>query len=171
MMTAKIVILGDTHIRSFKELPSEIIVELKDSDWIIHVGDFVSLDVLEGLMKLKGVRFKGVYGNADPKSIHDKLHSKEVFEISGKKIGITHPATGGPIEVIKSKTLEIFKDEKVDIIVYGHTHEPEIIYEGKILLINPGKGYLETEYFGPSTTIVILTLNQETNYKIKEIII
>ncbi|MFW9878839.1 MAG: metallophosphoesterase family protein [Candidatus Thorarchaeota archaeon] len=169
-MAIKITILGDTHIRTFKELPREIIKELEESDWIIHVGDFISLDVLEGLMKLKGDRFKGVYGNADPKSIHNKIQPTEIFEISGKKIGITHPATGGPIEIIKSKVLDIFKNENLDIIIYGHTHEPEIMYQENILIINPGKGYLETEYFGPSTTIVILTLNQEINYKIKEII-
>ncbi|MFX0083379.1 MAG: metallophosphoesterase family protein [Candidatus Hodarchaeota archaeon] len=168
-MTVKIAILGDTHIRSFKDLPRDMMEEIEDSDWIIHVGDYVSLDVLDGLIQLKGDNFKGVYGNADPKYILDKVPSKEIFEISGKKIGITHPASGGPTELIKSKVLDLFKDDNVDIVAYGHTHEPEIIYNEKILLINPGKGYLETEYFGPSTTIAILTLNQEINYKIKEI--
>ncbi|MFW9939851.1 MAG: metallophosphoesterase family protein [Candidatus Thorarchaeota archaeon] len=168
-MTVKIVILGDTHIRDFKDLPREMLKEIEDSDWVIHVGDYVSLDVLNGLRDLKGDNFKGVYGNADPKYIIDNVPSREILEISGKLIGITHPATGGPIEIIKSKVLDIFKDRKVDIIVYGHTHEPEIIYEGKILLINPGKGYLEKEYFGTSTTIVILTLNQKIECKIKEI--
>jgi putative phosphoesterase len=168
-MTVKIVILGDTHIRDFKDLPRDILKEIKDSDWVIHVGDYVSLDVLNGLRNLKGDNFKGVYGNADPKYIIDKVPSKEILEISGKIIGITHPATGGPIEIIKPKVLDLFKNEKVDIIVYGHTHDPEIIYKDKILLINPGKGYLEKEYFGPSTTIVILTLDQEIRYKIKQI--
>ncbi|MFX1345309.1 MAG: YfcE family phosphodiesterase [Promethearchaeota archaeon] len=168
-MTVKIVILGDTHLRDFKDFPRDMLKEIEDSDWVIHVGDYISLDVLNGLRNLKGENFKGVYGNADPKYIIDNVPSIEILEISGKLIGITHPATGGPIEIIKSEVLDIFKDKKVDIIVYGHTHEPEIIYEGKILLINPGKGYLEKEYFGPSTTIVILTLNQEIKCKIKEI--
>jgi putative phosphoesterase len=168
-MTVKVVILGDTHIWNFEDLPRDTIKEIEDSDWVIHVGDYVSLDVLEGLRKLKGDHFKGVYGNADPTYIIDQVPSKEILEISGKIIGITHPATGGPIEIIKPKVLDLFKNETVDIIVYGHTHEPEIIYEDKILLINPGKGYLEKEYFGPSTTIVILTLNQEIRYEIKEI--
>lgn len=169
-MTVTIAILGDTHIRNLKELPKDIMKEIEDSEWVIHVGDYNSIDVLDGLIKLKGDRFKGVYGNADPQSIRNRVKSKEIIEIFGKKIGITHPASGGSIEIIKSKVINLFKNENVDIIVYGHTHEPEIKYEEKILLINPGKGYLETDYFGPSTTIVILTLNQEINYKIKEIV-
>jgi len=163
------VILGDTHIWNFEDLPRDIFKEIEDSDWAIHVGDYVSIDVLDGLRKLKGDRFKGVYGNADPKYVIDIVPSREIFEISGKKIGITHPASGGPIENIKSKVLDIFKDKKVDIIAYGHSHEPEITYEGEILLINPGKGYLETQYFGPSTTIAILILNGDISYQIKEI--
>jgi putative phosphoesterase len=169
-MTVKVAILGDTHIRRFKDLPRDMMEEIEDSDWVIHVGDYVALDVLDGLIRLKGDSFKGVYGNADPKYIIDKVPSSEIFKISGKKIGITHPASGGSIEIIKSKVMNLFKNKDVDIIVYGHTHEPEIKYEEKILLINPGKGYLETEYFGTSTTIVILILNQKINYKIKEIV-
>ncbi len=168
-MTVKITILGDTHIRNFEELPREMMIEIEDSDWVIHVGDYVSLDVLEGLIKLKGDRFKGVYGNADPKDIRNRVNTKEVIEISGKKIGITHPACGGPSEIIETQVLTEFNKVNVDIIIYGHTHEAKISQEGNTWLINPGKGYLETNYFGPPTTIVILKVDEKIRGDIKEI--
>lgn len=168
-MTVKIAILGDTHIRNFKDLPTQMIEEIEDSDWVIHVGDYVSLDVLDGLRKLKGENFKGVYGNADPKYIMEQVPSTDVFKISDKKIGITHPARGGPSEIIEAQVLTEFNNVNVDIIIYGHTHEAKISQEGKTWLINPGKGYLETDYFGPPTTIAILMIDEKIRGDIKEI--
>jgi len=168
-MSIKITILGDTHIRLFEELPKDMLKEIFDSDWVIHVGDYTSLDVLDGLIKAKGERFIGVYGNADPQSIRDKVQFRKILKIFDKKIGIIHPANGGPEEFVETKVLAEFKNENIDIIIYGHTHDPKIMYKGKILIINPGKGYLESNYYGSPTTIAILLINDSIQVKIKEI--
>ncbi len=168
-MTAKIAILGDTHIRNLRELPRDIMKEVEESEWVIHVGDYICIDVLDDLIKLKGDRFKGVYGNADPQSIRNRVKSKEIIEILGKKIGITHPVSGGPSEIIETQVLTDFNNVNVDIIIYGHTHEAKIFQEGNTWLINPGKGYLETNYFGPPTTIAILKVDEKIRGDIKEI--
>ena len=168
-MTAKIAILGDTHIRNLRELPRDIMKEVEESEWVIHVGDYISIDVLDDLIKLKGDRFKGVYGNADPQSIRNRVKSKEIIEILGKRIGITHPASGGPSEIIEAQVLTEFNNANVDIIIYGHTHEAKISQEGNTWLINPGKGYLETNYFGPPTTIAILTIDETIRGDIKKL--
>ena len=169
-MKIKITILGDTHINSFEELPKEILKEVLHSNWVIHVGDYTSLGVLNGLVNLKGERFRGVYGNADPIDVRNLVQSKEIIEILGKKIGIIHPAIGGPDENLEDKVLNEFANEDLDIITYGHSHESKIITKENILLVNPGKGYLEINYFGPPTTIVILTIdNDEIQGEIKEI--
>jgi len=159
-MSVKILIIGDTHINSFKKLPKEMVQAIKESDWVIHVGDYTSIDIVEGLIKQKGDRFKGVFGNADPLSIRKILPDKVILEIKGKKIGITHPFCGGPETFTKARVKREFKDYDVDAIVFGHTHEPEIIEVNKILLINPGKGYLEKISFGPPTTFAILTVTE-----------
>ncbi len=52
-MTVKITILGDTHINSFEELPKEILKEIIESDWTIHVGDYTSPEIVSGLINLK----------------------------------------------------------------------------------------------------------------------
>ena len=60
---------------------------IKEGDWIIHVGDYTSIDTVEGLIRWKGDKFKGVFGNADPLSVRKILPDKVILEIKGKKIG------------------------------------------------------------------------------------
>jgi putative phosphoesterase len=165
----KIAILGDTHITYFKNLPKQMLIEIKKADWVIHVGDYVNIDVLNGLIKLKGEKFKGVYGNADPSYIREKVPSKEIFGVLDKRIGITHPARGGSSEFTEKIVLDEFKGDEVDIIIFGHTHEPIISNKKKLILINPGKGYLEESYFGHPTTIVILEIDKTIQAFIKQI--
>lgn len=100
-MSVKIIIIGDTHLNSFKKLPKEMVQAIKEGDWIIHVGDYTSIDIVEGLIRWKGDKFKGVFGNADPLSIRKILPDKVILEIKGKKIGITHPFCGGPETFIR----------------------------------------------------------------------
>ena len=169
-MTVKITILGDTHINSFEELPKEILKEIIESDWTIHVGDYTSTKIVSGLINLKGERFRGVYGNADPIDVRKMTKSIEILKILGKKIGIVHPAIGGPDENLENKVLNEFANKEIDIITYGHSHESKIITKENILLVNPGKGYIETSYFGPPTTIAILIVDDEkVRGEIKEI--
>jgi len=168
-MTTRLAIIGDTHIRSFEELPMEMIMEIKNSDWVIHTGDYISPDLIKELVRIKKDKFKGVYGNADPTSVRDLVPSKELLVISGMKIGITHPASGGSSSITENRVISQFQNMDVDLIIFGHTHEPLIEYNDKILLVNPGKGYLESESFGPSTTMAIVFIDDKIRGEIKEI--
>ena len=94
---------------------------------------------------------------------------KKIIEISGLKIGITHPVIGGPSEKSKRRALAIFNDDNVDIIIYGHTHDSEIVNFKDLLIINPGKGYIEDNSFGPPTSIALLTIGEEVKVKILEL--
>jgi len=75
-LKTNILIIGDTHISSFKDLPKKILQYIKDSNWVIHVGDYTSKDVVEGFNQLKANYFKGVYGNSDPLVIRNCFHLK-----------------------------------------------------------------------------------------------
>jgi putative phosphoesterase len=168
-MAIEILVLGDTHLLNFEDLPKSLMEWLHKADGVIHVGDYASLDVLNGFMTNKGINFNGVYGNADPKSIREKVPFKDIIEINGRRIGIIHPATGGLIKNPINRVLTEFKDQKLDIIIYGHTHESSTEIFNGILFINPGKGYLEENSFGPPPTFVVLTIDEEINVEIKKI--
>ncbi len=165
-MQVRIIVIGDTHIFEFEELPQKMLKAILSADWVIHVGDYTSKNVLNGFINLKGHQFIGVHGNADPLSIRNQLLEKEIIEVNSKKIGITHPAVGGTYENTKKKILRKFQDDNVDAIIYGHTHDPIIEDFNGIMLINPGKGYLEKEYFGSLTSFAILTLDDKIHAEI-----
>ena len=168
-MKPKILIIGDTHITSFKDLPKEILQYVKKSNWIIHVGDYTSKSIVEGFNQLKTNYFKGVYGNSDPLEIRKLLPPKILIEISGIRIGIIHPETGGPETFLKKRILKEFRDQNVDIIAYGHSHETNIQWVDKTLLVNPGRGYIDEFSYNPSASIAIITLGKNIEAEIQEI--
>jgi len=165
-MSVEIVVIGDTHALTFEELPKEMLKAIRRADYVIHVGDYTSKNVLDGLIRLKGQQFKGVYGNTDPQAIRNMVPSKQILDIKGKRIGITHPAVGGLEKYTLKRAMAKFRNENVDAIIYGHTHEPDIRIQGNILLVNPGKGYLED---GQSSSFGIITIDKEIKSKIQEI--
>ncbi len=144
----KIGVLADTHMYSFGDIPRKIIDSFSTVDLIIHAGDFITIEVLNGLKQLGEVR--AVQGNMDSAEIRSMLPVKEVIEAGNKRIGITH-GSGSPWR-IEHKVRRIFDQEQVDVIVYGHSHQPQNKVTEGILFFNPGKA---TNSFG------ILTIEGE----------
>jgi|SRR4030042_4212775 len=131
----KIGVLSDTHIHLAAEIPAEVVKAFSKVDLIVHAGDFVGLQVLEGLKRLGEV--KAVRGNMDSMELRGLLPEKELLTAEGKKIGIMH-GWGGP-EGIEQKVREQFDD--VDIIIYGHSHRARNERIGGVLFFNPGPGH------------------------------
>lgn len=129
----RIGVLSDTHLHLPEELPHSIVEALADVDLIVHAGDFVELEVLEGLRRLGEV--KAVHGNMDSTEIKSILPEREQFVINGKRIGIIH-GWGAPWG-IERRVREKF--DEVDIIIYGHSHQSRNkVIEG-VLFFNPGQ--------------------------------
>lgn len=136
----RIGVLADTHAISFEEVPRKIVAALSTVDLIIHAGDFTTTETLNGLKQLGEV--KAVQGNMDSSEIKSTLPVKEIIEAKNKRIGIIHGS--GPPWGIEQRVREMF-DQQVDIIVYGHSHEPQNKVIDGILFFNPGKA---TSSFG-----------------------
>lgn len=136
----RIGVLADTHATSFEEVPRKIVAALSTVDLIIHAGDFTTTETLNGLKQLGEV--KAVQGNMDSSEIKSTLPVKEIIEAKNKRIGIIH-GSGSPWG-IEQRVREMF-DQQVDIIVYGHSHEPQNKVIDGILFFNPGKA---TSSFG-----------------------
>jgi len=131
----KIAVLSDTHVTSFDDIPGKIIDRLSTVDLIVHAGDFVTLNVLEGLNKLGKVT--AVHGNMDSSELKNSLPDKEIIEVGSRRIGITH-GWGAPWEMEK-KVRTMFPDEKLDAIIFGHSHFSQNKVIDDILFFNPGK--------------------------------
>jgi len=150
----RIGVIADTHVRAFSEIPSPILVALARVDLIIHAGDFTETAVLEGLGTLGEV--KAVHGNMDSARLKRMLPPKELFIVNGKKIGLIH-GSGGPWGMA-DRVRRMFKD--VDIIIFGHSHQPYNQFIGGSLLFNPGRA---RDSFG------LLTIDDEIKAEIKEV--
>ena len=127
-------VLSDTHMRFSEEIPQKVIKAFSTVDLIIHAGDIVTLEVLEGLRRLGEV--KAVCGNMDSDELGIMLPERELVVVGGKRIGITH-GSGGPWG-IENRVREMF--DEVDVIIYGHTHNVKNEVMGDILFFNPGRG-------------------------------
>jgi putative phosphoesterase len=129
----KIYVISDTHVPvAARELPPEMLRALKEAQLIIHAGDLVELSVLDELRAIAPV--EAVFGNMDGWETRQALPAKKVVEAQGKRIGLVHGA-GAPWS-LPERVLREF--EKVDIIIFGHSHQPLREQRGRVLLFNPG---------------------------------
>jgi uncharacterized protein len=130
----KIGVISDTHIPRLRpNLPDEIVGAFKDVDLILHAGDLVEVKVLRDLEKL--AKTKAVYGNMDDSEVRGLLREKEIIRIGAFAIGLIH-GYGPPAAIIDHIKSEF--TEKVDAIVFGHSHVPVSETRDGILFFNPG---------------------------------
>jgi hypothetical protein len=134
-LVVRIAVLADTHVNRLEDLPKKIIDALSTADLIIHAGDFTDAQLLKDLKQLREV--KAVRGNMDSMELKALLPVKEIVEIGNKGIGITH-GTGGPWG-IEGRVRKMFDSDRIDIIIYGHSHQPQNEVMNDILFFNPGK--------------------------------
>jgi uncharacterized protein len=137
----RIAVLADTHVNRLEHLPKKIIEALSTVDLIIHAGDFTDLQLLKELKQLGEV--KAVHGNMDSRELKTVLPVQEIVEIENKRIGIIH-GSGGPWG-IEERIRKMFESDRIDIIVYGHSHRSQNKVTKDILFFNPGKA---TDSFG-----------------------
>ena len=129
----KLGIISDTHAKTIDEIPVAIRNALANVDIVIHAGDFTQKPVLDGFRSIGQV--KAVHGNMDSMELKRSLPERCVFEAGGKKIGVIH-GSGAPWGIAERMRKQ-FSD--VDIIVFGHSHEPCNHYVQGVLLFNPGQ--------------------------------
>jgi putative phosphoesterase len=130
---AKIWVVSDTHLRSNQILPDSFTERVGREDIIIHLGDFVSPEIIKQLRAL--AHLEAISGNCDPSSIRKLFPSNKVIDIAGYKIGLVH-GKGGYVETIKS--VEKQYKGKVDVALFGHTHSPYHAKSDGTVFFNPG---------------------------------
>jgi uncharacterized protein len=156
----KIIVLSDTHIpKRAKSLPPRLLEELKDANLIIHAGDWQTIDVYNQLKTFAIV--EGVFGNVDDENIKEMFPEKRIVDACGYKIGITHGHGTG--KTTEKRAIQKFADDKVDCIIFGHSHIPIKKYDDGMLLFNPGsptdKRRQEKYSFGIFTIVDTLEAN------------
>ena len=135
----KIGVIGCTHIpRAMLGLPANLPVVSKGMDIIMHVGDATELATLKELENNYTVTF-AVCGESDSAELKKYVEPVRVVEFAGRRIGMVHGDGLGPEQPgFAERVLARFAGDRVDAIVFGHTHVPYARVHGGILLFNPG---------------------------------
>ncbi len=136
MEAMKIVVMSDTHLAQpddeFKAICSRF---CEDADMVIHLGDWEKVGILNYLERYP---LEGVSGNMDDYAIQRRLPARRVVQGGRFRLGITHG--WGAAQGIRQRIGEQFAG--VDAILFGHTHQPLILREGRMLWFNPGSMFL-----------------------------
>lgn len=107
-------------------------------DLVIHAGDFVAPFAARELESLS-CPVKAVFGNCDGEkeglrrtisSFGEIREAPFCFSYNGLEFLVTHTQFSNRAYIASGK---------YDVLVYGHTHKPDISNRGKILIINPGE--------------------------------
>src|SRR5512136_1877372 len=128
----KVGLVSDTHLSD--KVPEAIAKALAGVDLILHAGDLTSLDVLRHLETIAPVT--AVQGNMDLPGVLLDLPLKTIVEADGRRIGLIHGhhvphpnrVLSQPLdfEAMHAYLLSEFRDEGVDCIVYGLTHQAHV---------------------------------------------
>jgi putative phosphoesterase len=116
-------VISDTH----GLLRDEVHPIFSGCSLIIHAGDIGALSILRELEQIAPV--VAVRGNVDRGDWAGSLRESELLEIDGNRVYVIHDLGSFPLTV---------PADTVDIVIYGHSHRPNMVYREGTLYLNPG---------------------------------
>jgi putative phosphoesterase len=138
-------IVSDSHDNLEAIREAVVFLNAQNVSMVLHAGDHIAPFTVREWKNLK-CPFHGVFGNNDGErkglvraysEMGTELKEFEEISFEGKKVALYH----GTITEFLSA---LISGGEYDVVVRGHTHNPEIKKEAKTLVINPGElcGYL-----------------------------
>jgi len=148
----RIAVIADTHLpRGTRRLPDACLRVLERVDLILHAGDFTAASVFE---ELRGFApLEGVHGNMDERELRALLPERRELNVAGHRIGMVHDP--GPRTGRAARLAAFFPG--CDLVIYGHTHSPELVSSGDLLILNPGSPTERRR--SPSHTMATITVS------------
>ncbi len=128
----KILVISDTH--GDINRAEEAIRINKGINLIIHLGDYFR-DAQKLSSLFPAIPIEYIYGNSD--FMIEDVPAEKMLEVGGKRIFITH----GHRYSVKWDYDKLYKRAEelhADLLLFGHTHIPDIIEKGKYCVLNPG---------------------------------
>ncbi len=118
----RITVLSDTH----GLLRPEVLELAAGSDHILHAGDVGRDEILDQLRQLAPVQ--AVRGNTDVRGELRRLPQVVAGELAGVSFRMTH----------RREDVDPTWAQQAKLVIFGHSHRPELEWRGACLLLNPG---------------------------------
>lgn len=158
----KILIVSDTH--GHERNLKKVIEKVGQTDLFIHLGDIEGHeDYIEALADCP---VHMVSGNND---FFSDLPREEEFQLGRYRVLITHGHYYG-VSVGTDRLKEEACSRNIDIVMYGHTHRPEIDIDDHVTVLNPGSlSYPRQWGRKPSYMLMEIDREGEAHYTINYI--
>ena len=154
-------VMSDTHDDIMRTKKAVSRFNCEGVEQVLHAGDFISPFMIDTLKEL-AAPLTGVFGNNDGDR---SLLGRKSAAVPGLKIAGTFArldAGGMKIALLHGNDRELLEMLSTcgscDLLVYGHTHRPEVRKDGRLLIVNPGEVY--GHLTGKSTVALIDTVNR-----------
>lgn len=158
----KILIVSDTH--GHERNLKKVVEKVGQTDLFIHLGDIEGHeDYIEALADCP---IHMVSGNND---FFSDLPREEEFQLGRYRVLITHGHYYG-VSVGTDRLKEEARSRNIDIVMYGHTHRPEIDIDDHVTVLNPGSlSYPRQWGRKPSYMLMEIDREGEAHYTINYI--
>ena len=133
-------VLSDTH----NLLRPRVLERLEGCERILHAGDVGDLEILERLRRVAPV--EAVRGNTDAGRTATELPSELAGDLGGLPFGMVH----------RREDVDPAWPRRLRLVIFGHSHRPELEWRGDCLLLNPGA--CGARRFHLPLTLAILTV-------------
>jgi hypothetical protein len=131
-------VMSDSHDNVTQVRKAVTLFKDAGCDLVLHAGDVVAPFAARELEAL-GCPVKAVFGNCDGEKQGLEMALKKFGEIQDAPLLFTH---GGRLVLLVHYHFSVAtyaSSGKYDVIIFGHTHKPDIRRAGKTLLLNPGE--------------------------------
>jgi hypothetical protein len=147
-------IIADTHDNLIYTRKAIELFNKRKVEHVIHAGDYTSPFTLK-LFKELNCKYDGVFGNNDGDKLllleksEGNIHNQPyIFTLNNKKIIVMH----------EHHVIDALADSgHFELVIYGHTHEPDVRKVKHTLIVNPGEA--GTWLYGTST-VALTDLNK-----------
>jgi hypothetical protein len=130
-------VVSDTHLPRFGDrLPEALARGLRRARvrLILHLGDFTGPEVPRLFEEIAPL--EAVAGNNDPPALVRRFGRRKILALDGVRVGMVHG--DGPRGSTIDRGVAAFAEEPVDVICFGHSHQPVCERRGATWLVNPG---------------------------------
>jgi putative phosphoesterase len=151
----RLVLISDTHMRGTPTLPAVLVAAIEAADLVVHAGDFATLEMYEWLAARKPVLC--ARGNMDEARLAVRLPEVGEEVVLGHRIGVIH-GWGAPRGLVE-RIADHIDPTRYALVVFGHSHYPEIRGFAGTLWVNPGSPV--DRRFAPYNTYATVTVTEE----------
>jgi hypothetical protein len=162
----RVLVLSDTHVNA-SQIPWLVELvrpHLAGVEAILHAGDAVAPELHEALAEFAPLY--AVAGNMDPAAVRARFPEQQVVELAGRKLGLLH-GWGAPGDLVR-RVLERFTgpagELDLDVLIFGHSHQPLVERRGSLLLLNPGSPV--DQRWAPFRSLALLELGESVEARI-----